>query len=168
MSDEIEFTESKSAQKREAHRLRAIGVRLAALNPEQLEQIPVADELRRVLSEHVRITSHIAKRRHTQLIGRLMRRADIAEIETALEALEGKSANARFTHHSLEQWRSRLIEDDAALTEFVSAYPHADVQQVRLLVRRARGRPDETAHARALFRLLREIVDDHPVPPTVI
>ncbi len=168
MSDEIEITESKSAQKREAHRLRAIGVRLAALNPEQLDQIPVADELRRVLSEHARITSHIARRRHTQLIGRLMRRVDVAEIEVALAALEGKSANARYTHHSLEQWRSRLIDDDGALTEFVSAYPHTDVQKVRLLVRRVRSRPEETAYTRALFRLLRDIVDDHPVPPTVI
>ncbi len=168
MSESIDTPESKSARKREARRLRELGVQLATLGADQLELIPLDDELRRVLIEHARITSHIARKRHAQLIGRLMRRADVATIEAAIDGIERKSAESRYAHHSLERWRSELIADDEALTRFVTEYPGTDVQQLRMQVRRTRSHGDDPAHARALFRMLREIVADHPVPPTVI
>jgi ribosome-associated protein len=160
---------SKSAAKREAHRLRELGLQLAALKAEQLAQVPLSDELRRVLTEHGRITSHIARRRHGQLIGRLMRSIDVSAIESALAGLQRKNAESRFTHHLLEQWRARLLEEDAALTEFIGSYPRTDVQQLRRLLRQARINPRDSKPTRALFRLLREIIADHdqPVPPTV-
>jgi ribosome-associated protein len=37
-----------------------------------------------------------------------------------------------------EQWRLRLIDNDAALDEWVTQHPDTDIQQLRALVRQAR------------------------------
>ncbi len=167
MNDDFE---SKSARKREAHRLRALGLELAKLTSEQRAGLPLDADLERALAEYARITSHIARKRHVQRIGRLMRAADVAAIEAGIEHLRGESASARYAQHAIEQWRAALLAEDAALTEFMSHYGPVDAAQLRQLIRRARARPEDSGRARALFRHLREIVERHdqPVPPTVI
>ena len=59
----------------------------------------------------------------------------------------------------MEQWRERLIADDAALTEFAGAHASADLQAMRTIIRNARkeiaeGKPPRAQ--RELFRLIRE------------
>jgi ribosome-associated protein len=66
--------------------------------------------------------------------------------------------------HRLENWRQRLIEDDAALAEFLALHPTFDVQHLRTLIRNARkeaqlNRPPKSS--RELFRLLRDVL---PLP----
>ncbi len=68
---------------------------------------------------------------------------------------------ARF--HRLEHWRDALLErGDDALGEVLEAFPHADRQRLRQLVRNARdeqqrGKPPRAA--RELFRLLGTLQD---------
>ena len=66
--------------------------------------------------------------------------------------------NAYF--HQLERWRTRLIEDEAALSDFIAQYPNVDSQQIRTLIRNARkeatlNKPPKSS--RELFKLLREL-----------
>jgi ribosome-associated protein len=156
MSSKPEEIESKSARKRRDREIRATGLALAALTDAQLATIPLDDELKAALLDYRRIQSHEARRRHAHYIGRLMRRADLAPIEQALAAIEGKTAATLFAHHRLETWRERLIEDDDALTAFLSAFPRTDARTLRALIRRVRADPSSAGHARALFRFLRE------------
>jgi ribosome-associated protein len=149
---------SKSARKREDRALRELGLRLAGLPDDQRAALPLDEALRAAIEDYRAIRSFEARRRQAHFVGRLMRRADVAAIEIALAAIEGRSAAARFAQHELTRWRDRLLGEDAALREFVAAYPATDVPALRALVRRARARPDEAAHARALFRFLRETV----------
>jgi len=156
MSEEIE---SKSARKREDRRLRELGIRVAELSEEQIATLPLDDALRTAVNDYRRIQSHEARRRHTHFIGKLMRRADVGAIETALESMMRRQAEARFAHHTLERWRESLLAEDEALTEFMADHPGTDVQQLRQLIRRARARPEDTGRARALFRFLREATE---------
>ena len=177
MSDEEAV--SKSARKRDARRLKALGQQIAQLNDEQRAALPLPDPLAKAVADYRRITAHEAKRRQAQFIGRLMRAVDVAELENALDGLTRNSAAARFAHHETERWRDRLIADDAALTAYLQAHPMTDRAQLRALIRKARARADDPAASRALFRHLR---DNHSsdaerhhadpavesVPPTVI
>jgi ribosome-associated protein len=170
---------SKSARKRDALRLKELGTQLAELNDEQRAALPLPEPLANAVADYRRITSHEAKRRQGQLIGRLMRGVDVAEIEHALDGLSRKNAEARFAHHEIERWRDRLIADDAAMTKYVSAYPTSDRAQLRALVRAARKDTEDPTAFRALFRYLRDNAahhakafhaadpDDASVPPTV-
>lgn len=136
-----------------------MGARLVRLEAGELASIPLPDELADAIHACRRIRSHEARRRQLQFIGKLMRRIDTEPVRAALARLDGDSAEARYEFHQLERWRERLIEDDAALTEYLDAHPHADRQQLRQLIARTRAATDEDQQKktfRSLFRFLRD------------
>lgn len=156
MQDEIP---SKTRKKKEMHELQALGAALVALPEASLESISLPDPLAQAIAEARRITSREGRRRQLQYIGRLMRHLDPDPIRAELDRIEGRSAAETARHRRLEQLRSRLLEDDEALTEFARDHPAADLQTLRALIRNARreqleGRPPRAF--RELFRLLRE------------
>ena len=151
---------SKSERKRNAKRLRDIGLKLTKLNARQLSQVALTHDLTNALAEYNRINSNEAKRRQLQFIGKLMRAADLAALESTLSLVEGTSAQARFEMHQLETWRDRLIADDSALTEYLHKHPKIDRQALRSHIHKARNANEQQqrAAARALFRILRDNV----------
>ncbi len=174
MSDE-DYTDepSKSARKRDAQRLKALGQQLAQLNDDQRATLPLPELLAKAITDYRRITANEAKRRQGQYIGRLMRSVDATELEHALEGIERNNAAARFAHHETERWRDLLIADDSALSSFIAEHPSVDRSQLRALIRSARKRTDDPTASRVLFRFLRDQTSLHAtdpdasVPPTV-
>lgn len=164
MTDETpQEATSKTKQKQAMHELQALGEALLDLPAAQLDALQLPDALLRALREAKTIAAHGAKRRQIQYIGRLMREVDPAPIRERLALLRGESAQASARHRRLEQWRARLMEDDAALTEFAQQFPRADTQILRTLIRNARREQKEAKPPRAfreLFRLLREAAAD--------
>jgi ribosome-associated protein len=160
MQDEIP---SKTKKKQEMHELQALGAALVELSAAHLERMPLPEALAQAVHEARRISSHEAKRRQVQLIGRLMRELDPAPIRAQLAAVEGGSAQERARHQRLEHWRARLMQDDGALTAFATEHRGADLQKLRALLRNARkehkdGKPPRAF--RELFRVIRESVGE--------
>lgn len=148
--------------------LQALGAELVALPEAQLAAMALEPRLAQAVLEAKRMRSHEAKRRQMQFIGRLMREVDAEPIRSRLAALSGHSAQAAARHRRLEALRARLLEEDAALTEFASQHPDSlDVQALRTLIRNARkeqkaGKPPRAY--RELFRLLNAIESSGAVP----
>src|SRR5262249_38658997 len=139
-------TISKTQKKREMEELQKLGASLVALPTAQLDALELPAELLAAVREAQRIKSHEGRRRQVQFIGKVMRSIDPTPVREALAGLHGRSAQARAEQRALEQWRERLIGDDAALTEFSDRFPMAELQQIRTLIRNARhelaeGRP---------------------------
>lgn len=159
--DDLEHPISKSEIKRQMTALQKIGEELVALPASKLDQLDLPETLRDAVNQAKRITAHGGLRRQMQYIGRLMRITDAQPIIDQLNAWRGDSAAVIAEFHRMENWRTRLLADDAVLTEFVDAYPQADAQQLRTLIRNAR-REAAAAQApkssRALFKLIRELV----------
>lgn len=93
-----------------------------------------------------------------------MRREDDTTLNALRDALDANSDTARrevAAIHRVERWRERLLaESDVALAELLEAYPAADRQQLRQLVRnaiseRAKNKPPRAY--RELFQVLREL-----------
>jgi len=150
---------SKTQRKRAVEALQALGVRLVALNAEQLAAINLPEDLRAAILEAKRVRSREAHRRQLQYIGRLMREVDPAPIRAKLEQWDGQSLEATAAHHRFERWRERLLEEDGALTEFAREHPGADLQRLRATLREARRERltgGEPRNFRALFRLIRD------------
>ena len=150
---------SRTKKKQHVEELQKLGAALIALPSAQLNALGLPAELLVAVREAQRITSHEARRRQLQFIGKVMRRVDPEPVRAALAAIAGQSASARALQKRLEQWRERLIGDDAALTEFASGHARADLQAMRALIRNARkeiaeGKPPRAQ--RELFRLIRE------------
>jgi ribosome-associated protein len=158
-TDDPNFTVSKSQRKREMTALQDMGAELVKLPRGRLEKLDLPESLFNALLEAQRLTSHGAIRRQMQYIGKLMRAVEIEPIAEQLAVIRGESAVAKAEFHALERWRERLIEDDLALTAWLSDHPGADVTLIRQLIRNARresaeGKPPKSS--RALFRLLRD------------
>jgi ribosome-associated protein len=154
---------SKTRRKQEMHELQSLGAALVDLSAAHLERMRLPAELEQAVREARAIASHEARRRQVQYIGRLMRGVDAAPIRAQLAAVGGGSAQERARHQRLEHWRTRLLEDDAALTEYARTHPAADLQKLRALIRNVRKEQGEGRPPRAfreLFRVLREAALD--------
>lgn len=150
---------SKSALKREMTDLQALGAELVELSKDQLKKVDLPDDLREAVRDAQRFTQHEAHRRQLQYIGKLMRSVDAAPIQAKLDEWNGSHAEEIARMHRLENWRQRLIDDDAALAELLTLHSEFDVQQLRTLIRNSRkeqllGKPPKSS--RELFRVLRE------------
>jgi ribosome-associated protein len=153
---------SKSQLKRDMIALQKLGVALVELGPDQLKRIELSEDLREAIVTARRITAHEGRRRQLQYVGRLMRGVDPEPIRRALEDLTGGSRKTVELMHRCERWRDRLIDDDAALTEWLAAHPGADAQPLRALIRaarRERGSDAPPKHARELYRWLHEALE---------
>jgi ribosome-associated protein len=154
---------SKSQVKREHLALQALAKRLTAMARSELEPLGLSATTRAAIDETGRIKDQRARRRHFKRIGKLLAREDMDAVHALVDEKADKAREEAARHHRVERWRERLIEEgDEALGELLDLCPRTDRQQLRQLMRAARGdrekgRPDAP---RKLFRFLREIMKD--------
>jgi len=132
---------SRTERKRESTELQKLGENLLTLRAELMGRLALPDKLAEALAEARRITNFEGKRRQMQFVGKLMRQLDADTLDTVRTVLAEQhrgSASDVLALHQVEQWRDRLIADDAALADWVQQYPRSDSQQVRALARQAR------------------------------
>lgn len=154
---------SKSQLKRDMTALQDLGSALVDLSPDRLKKIDMPDRLREAITDAQRFSSHGARRRQLQFIGKLMRTIDPAPLQAAIDEVRGVSAAANARQHRLERLRLRLMEDEAVVGEIAREHPGTDLQHLRQLRRNAlreqtQGKPPRTF--RELFRVLRSITED--------
>jgi ribosome-associated protein len=153
---------SKSQVKREMHELQKLGEELVALSGASRARVPLDDELRDALQLADKLSNkREALRRHIQFIGRLMRTRDLEPIEQALAILRNTNQAATRQFHKVEQWRDKLLANDDTLTDFIAAYPEADVQQLRQLIRNVKKEQEKQQPPKAyreLFQLIKPLI----------
>jgi ribosome-associated protein len=153
---------SKTRRKEESHELQALGEDLLEFSDAQLATLGLGEALVEAIGAARRMRSHEARRRQMQLIGKLMRSADVELARVALAERQLGRARDSLALHRAERWRAELIADDAATTRFAQTHPGADLQQLRTLVRNARkdaaAAPEKRSGRayRELFQFIRE------------
>jgi ribosome-associated protein len=159
------FSPSRTQQRGEALEIRSLAEKLVALPAAQLARLPIPEDLMPHIVETQRITSHIAHKRQLQFLAKQMRREEDEVLEAIRDGMdEGGEAARRETAllHQAEQWRDRLLADgDQALADLLDAFPTADRQKLRQLVRNAIDEKAKNKPPRAfrdLFRELRELL----------
>ncbi len=132
---------SRTDQKRESDALQDLGKDLLGLRADLFAALALPDKLTDALAEARRITNFEGKRRQMQYVGKLMRKLEPAQVDaarTALDVQRSGSAEEKLTLHQAEQWRDRLIAEDAAQAEWIAHHPQTDIQQLRALIRQVR------------------------------
>jgi ribosome-associated protein len=161
MKGEREDKPSKTRRKRDAQAMQELGEALANLPGEALAGLGLPDRLCQALEEYGRLSSHEARRRQRQFIGRLMRDVDPGPLQAFLRARQRPGQEEARLFHLAERWRDRLIaEGDATLHAFLACHPAADPAALHEAVMAAReGR---SGASRRLFRMTRSILADLP------
>ena len=134
---------SKTEQKKAVQRMAMIGAQLAELNQEQIAQLPVDERLIEALLDVKSITSHEARRRQFQRIGKLLRNEDESLILSYLTPKQSVKKTAQ-----LQRWVERLIEQgDSAIHEFSKEFNacerHTLRQHVLRIVRDKQQNPEQ-------------------------
>ena len=171
---------SKTDLKRESTELQKLGEALLLLRADLMQRLALPEKLGDAIAEARRITNFEGKRRQMQFIGKLMRQLDedaLQGVRDALEEQQRGSASETLALHQAEQWRDKLVADEAALEQWQRAYPGTDTQQLRALIRQARKdvQPDADAQSRGLaprqgrayreiFQLVREQLEQEGPP----
>jgi ribosome-associated protein len=162
---------SKSALKRQMHDLQALGLELSELPESRQAKLDLPESLRDALTEYRRTRSHEGRRRQLQLIGKLMRQADEAEIREAVAAFKLGSATETLALHEAERWREEMLASDDAITRWLTRFPDTDAQQLRSLVRASRKdalaeQPDQRRGRsyRELFQLIKAALAGSSTP----
>ena len=148
--------------KRESDAQQKLGQDLLSLRPDLLTKLGLPEKLLDTVAEAKRLTDFEAIRRQMQFIGKLMRKLDEATLDTIRTALAQQhmpSARETLLLHQAEQWRDRLLADDAALGQWLALSPATDSQHLRALVRQARkdAKPEKPGVAERQGRAYRDI-----------
>ncbi|CAN5168891.1 ribosome biogenesis factor YjgA [soil metagenome] len=167
VDDDFVDPPSKTQRKAESHALQKLGVALVELDPGKAARLELPDAIDRAVVDARRVTAHEGRRRQLQYIGRLMRGLDeatVARIRDGVEALDKPRREDTVRLHRLEQWREALLDDDAAQSRWMTAYPATDTQQLRSLIRAARAdRTEVSSRAarayRELFQFLKTVTE---------
>ncbi|GAC1375991.1 MAG: ribosome biogenesis factor YjgA [Aquirhabdus sp.] len=139
--EDLEGRPSKTEQKKAMARLQLLGEKLAALPAEKIEALPVNDVLIFNLLEMSRIPSFEARRRQSQLLGKLLKRENEADILAALNHKQPAKKQAQLT-----RWVDRLVaQGDGALNDFVRQFPASERHTLRQHVMRVQKAKVEQA-----------------------
>ncbi len=153
---------SKTQQKQDSHDLQDLGTELLKLSAAQLDGIAMDPRVRLALRDHGRMPTREAKRRHMQYLGKLLREGDSEPLRHTLHQI--RAGETRLLAEA-EQWRERLLADDAALTDWIKLHPEVEIQPLRALMRNARrelavameANPEGAAAARGKSKAFRDL-----------
>ncbi|MEZ5500365.1 MAG: ribosome biogenesis factor YjgA [Steroidobacteraceae bacterium] len=144
---------SRSAAKRAALDAQRIGVALIDLTATELAQLPLGEELREAVLAAQQLRSRGALARQRQLIGRLMRQADIEALRSAILQRDAERAGAARQAHEAYRWRQRLLGGgDTALAEFAAIFGASAKADLAPIIAAARHGP--VSHRREAERRL--------------
>jgi ribosome-associated protein len=168
LTDAETVVPSKTRRKQEAEKIKQLAMRLLDLSPSGLSRVPLDDSLRDEIREAGKMRSHGARKRQMLFIAKLLRRTDTTLVMEALDAMENDGRQATARQHRVEAWRDYLLDKgDEGLSQLLSDRHDVDIPALRALIRNARreeaaSRPP--ASRRALFRLLRLMDENSPLP----
>ncbi|MCR9159825.1 MAG: ribosome biogenesis factor YjgA [Nannocystaceae bacterium] len=154
---DLDVRRSHRAHKEQVDAFARLAKDLVALDGPTLTALGLEAEPRQAI-ESCRSMRKGARVRELRRIATMLRHVDARALRDRLDDLaRGDRAEVQ-REKEREQWRERLLEGgDAVLSEFVTAYPDADRQQLRQLIRAA-GKDRTKGKAVAAYRkLLREI-----------
>jgi ribosome-associated protein len=149
---------SKSQLKREMQALRDFGQTLLDLKPSQQDILPLPEDLREALSRARSIHSNLARKRHKQYIGKILRHVDVAAIQSALD-LAHQVRKPDMSHlEKIEKLRDALLTNgDVALNELIANGADIDRNHLRQLIRQA-TKTGQDKYRQAILKYLKETI----------
>lgn len=162
--DDIEYL-SKTQLKKLAHSLQDLAKDLSEMPKSKRVKLNLPDVLLSAIEESKRITSHIARKRHFQYMGKVLLKVDYKKIQSDIEQMENQNANYQIRDQVITLWIDHLLTDATPLLNALYAdFDHDEVSSLRQLLRNFSKKPDHAATRKKLFQALRQMDMQHELP----
>jgi ribosome-associated protein len=163
--NELEF-ESRTKKKHFAHSMVDLAHRLCELKPKVRNALPLDDTIITAIHDSKKITSHIARKRHFQYIGKLLFNTNHQEILDSLDNQVQKQESGLIRTPFLNMWYEKILEDDSIINDLYATHDPAEIQTLRQVLRSASKQDAQTKkNLKKLFNFLRELDNQAPLPP---
>lgn len=154
---------SKTTIKKDALELTDFGRFLTGLNTQQLDKLPISDNLKDNIITAKKLQK-IALKRQIQFIGKLLRKADnIDEIHRVYDVLVNKDKQANLQFQRLENIRDNLLDlnkTNETFDRLIQEFPELDIQKLRQLIRNHHKEVEKNKPRKSfkeIFQLLKEV-----------
>lgn len=170
MKDNDIEPKSKTQIKEEMLALQDIGRVLIELPDSVYKTFPISEDLDDAIKTYRRISSHNARKRQMQYIGRVIRGLDVQPLLDAIDNHKNGNRKKNLVFQELEKIRERLIAgEQSAVDEVLKRYPNCQRQKLMQLVRAAQkeakanqetNAANNTRQFKKLFGFLKELENE--------
>ena len=165
-NDQDQEFESRTQKKHFAHSMVDLAHKLAEMKHSDMILLPISEQIIDSVVASKKITSHIARKRHFQFIGKLLLNSDH---EAVIQAMEDKSKQHEaglIRQPFISHWSEKVIENDNIIDQLYETHEFTDIQALRQLVRMVKKQKGDTKkQKRKLFEHIRFLDNQEPLPP---
>ena len=161
MIDITDDLKSKTTLKNEAKDVHAFGKILVGLTDKQISKIKLPENVHEAIKELKKLKKNSAQKRQSLYLAKLLRSIDLSEAQQFVDHLKFESQSEIRKFHQAEDWRNKLINDIANLTDFVNLSPAIDIQNLRKLILNSQKeikKGSSNKFQKELFQIIKEIL----------
>jgi ribosome-associated protein len=139
--------------------------KLANLKHSIMIELPIGEQIIDAIITSKKITSHIARKRHFQFIGKLLLNSNHQEIIEQLEVQDQQHQAGLIRQPFLQMWQEKVLKDSNIISSLYETHDHSDIQTLRQLVRAAcKENTNTKKNKRKVFEHLRMMDNSKPLP----
>ncbi|WP_223787611.1 ribosome biogenesis factor YjgA [Marinicella meishanensis] len=156
---------SKTKRKQMVHELKDLAKAICEMPPKKVAQLDLPEVFLQAMAEAKRITSHIARKRHFQYMGKLLLKADPIKIQETLAQLEQSEGHYQVRDAVINAWIELFAEHEKALFDHLyTDHGHDVINALRQTLRNHRRKPELAELRKKLFQALRKLDQQQELP----
>lgn len=162
---------SKTQKKQMVHDLQQLSKTITAMAKSKLSQLDLPNAFLDAIEESKRITSHIARKRHFQYMGKILLKADHEAIQAQIHKIENMDGHYQIRDAVINLWIEHIVDHEKQLFNYLyQHHSHDELMQLRQGLRNHLKKPEDAAQRKKLFQLLRQLDNQNelPNPQTII
>lgn len=156
---------SKTQKKQMVHELQELAKTITDMPKKKVAQLDLPDAFLEAVAESRRITSHIARKRHFQYMGKILLKADHEGIKEKLEQIENSDGQYQIRDAVITLWIEQLAAHEKELMDHLyQTHDNEQLTSFRQVLRNHHKKPDHVGNRRKLFQALRTLDQQVELP----
>ena len=162
---------SKTQKKQMVHELQELAKGITDMPKKKVAQLDLPTSFLDAIDESKRITSHIARKRHFQYMGKILLKLDYEALKAHIDQIDNLDGHYQIRDAVINLWIENLGTHEKKLFDYLyQNHDHEVLSNLRQACRNHLKKPDHATNRKKLFKALR-LMDQQqslPNPLTII
>ncbi len=160
---------SKTQKKQMVHDLQELAKSLVVMPKKKIEQLNLPSTLLDAIAESNRISSHIARKRHFQYMGKILLKADHEIIKSKIAQIDNLDGHYQIRDEVINLWIEHFATNETVLFDHLYQFhDHEVLSNLRQVLRNHRKKTEHVGNRKKLFQALRQIDKQNELPNPII